>query len=249
MNKGVDPYWGLAGAFSSAGQAEGGSPNVAGHALPVFVFDAPSTKAQILLDRHHQAVAKDGMVLAVQAADRPIATGWMCNGNARMLSVTNLPRSVLGAVLQAGFGVTDTRLTWNPHRDVFEDSLLWSIGHTPFGPFSTSLSLSFPLTDAYARAVLFSQLDSTLRDFRALMSHFEATGESIVEVLPRRSYFSFVEEGKELRHILGSITGAIGVLNFRMALDLIPALSASTARLHEILHQAGRSLDIVLECS
>ncbi len=70
-------------------------------------------------------------------------------------------------------GVSDT--FWNPHSLEAEHEYLWAPSATPFGYFSNAKTLGFPLRDAVARHVLFSDLNHTITELTDLFQHFAVT--------------------------------------------------------------------------
>ena len=70
-----------------------------------------------------------------------------------------------GAVLQS----------WSAIHLRTETDYLWSTGPTPFGPYSTSLHLSFAIVDAAARNMVLSALHQIGREVAALLEHFSVS--------------------------------------------------------------------------
>lgn len=56
------------------------------------------------------------------------------------------------------------QLAWNPLHGRVEVEQKWSVGPTPFGPFSHSLRLGFPQRDASRRNMVLSALNESLSD-------------------------------------------------------------------------------------
>jgi hypothetical protein len=49
---------------------------------------------------------------------------------------------------------------------------LWSLGLTPYGPFSTWMQLSFSQKDAASRHILYTELQTVLSEVNSLFTHF-----------------------------------------------------------------------------
>lgn len=130
--------------------------------LPVFLFDFSHDNTW-LLDRKHQAVAFDDMVIAVQSKTPLLQSDFFCRrGNAHhgyaaqrvLLPARDATRAVLGAVLQSVWDVAPTHESRQRAARSPSTSLLWSAdGTNPFGPFALlapvtpAESLSFALRD------------------------------------------------------------------------------------------------------
>lgn len=65
--------------------------------------------------------------------------------------------------------------SWSPVHAAPVTNWLWSLGYTPFGPFSDSQALSFAIVDAAAQHIVFSELNEQLHEVATLMSHFAVT--------------------------------------------------------------------------
>ena len=75
---------------------------------------AAAATEPILLDGWRQAAALDtGDVIAVRTEAEPMATFFGCYDQQVKLDPKQLHRPVLAAVLQAGWGVSDTALYWS----------------------------------------------------------------------------------------------------------------------------------------
>ena len=65
--------------------------------------------------------------------------------------------------------------SWSPVHAAPVTNWLWSLGYTPFGPFSDSQALSFAIVDAAAQHIVFSELNEQLHEVATIMSHFAVT--------------------------------------------------------------------------
>ncbi|VFQ95769.1 unnamed protein product [Cuscuta campestris] len=115
-----------------------------------------------LLDRYHQAVAFKDMVIAVRMKSTQAVSDYSCNGRHVFSQTRELERPLVGSILQSMWGVSPKHLLWGPkHNSTFVDDT-WSVGNTPFRPFSDISSLSFVQKDAARRNVLLTNLNSSL---------------------------------------------------------------------------------------
>jgi hypothetical protein len=88
--------------------------------------------------------------------------------------------SILNAALprpsrSKGWGVSDTALFWSEATGR-SWSFLWSLGATPFGPLSTSTTLSFAQRDAMVRNIALTALNASVSHVAALVDGFVKIG-------------------------------------------------------------------------
>ena len=62
-------------------------------------------------------------------------------------------------------------------------NLLWSVGRTPFGPYSLRADLSFALRDAASRVPLHALASEIMREVRGLATYFGEFGKTVDDVL------------------------------------------------------------------
>jgi hypothetical protein len=53
------------------------------------------------------------------------------------------------------------------------DNFLWSVGTTPFGPFSPAVALSFAQRDAGVKNILYNEIHTILEEINLLFNHFK----------------------------------------------------------------------------
>merc|ERR1711871_315161 len=118
----------------------------------------------------------DGMVIAVQTSgEGRVSTDYRCDGNVNLaVDPGDARRATLAAILQAGWGVAETG-AWgavgNKAQHKASDSL-WQVGDTPFGAFSRSLRLAFPVRDAAARNSVRAAMDALARRVASAVGQF-----------------------------------------------------------------------------
>ena len=107
--------------------------------IPAFVFDVAASDV-VLLDRRHQAVAFDDMVVAVQTPGiGSTSVDFSCNGESVTVPGDDCTRPLLAALLDVGWSVAGPHLSWNDHKGNIDVDWLWAVGNTPFGPFRWAL--------------------------------------------------------------------------------------------------------------
>lgn len=116
--------------------------------MRVFIYDLAATQP-VLLDRSHQSVAFDDMVVAVQSrAAPPRDVDFECAGRDLTMDPRDASRATLAAILTAGWGIVPAYQTWSPHRNDTERDFMFATGNTPFGHFSRETKLNFAIKDA-----------------------------------------------------------------------------------------------------
>lgn len=171
---------------ASSGRNWRGRANV----LTVYLFDLARDES-LLLDRESEVVAFDDMVIAVQT-NAPHATsgGYSCDdfdgkrgrpadgaveaagagrGGPQHKGTEHegLGAGVLSALLQVGWGVAPTHLTFSALHNAARVDLLWSLTGTPSSPFArgdAAAQLSWVQADASRRNLLLSLLDARLTE-------------------------------------------------------------------------------------
>lgn len=86
-----------------------------------------------------------------------------------MLKPHSLPRSLLAALLQTGWGVAPSYETWSVFHNTTLHNWLWSVGRTPFGPFSDKTEVSFVQRTAAQRNVVLTSLNQAVEQAREML--------------------------------------------------------------------------------
>ena len=73
------------------------------------------------------------MVLGVQSRAGLAQLDATCAGAHALMDTARAERALLGALLQSGWGVAPSDVTWSAARNETEASLLWAVGATPNG--------------------------------------------------------------------------------------------------------------------
>jgi hypothetical protein len=214
--------------------------------IPVFVFDLNWDKL-LMLDRYHQAVAFKDMVVAVRTKSSQTVSDYSCNGRHVITQTRNLDRPLVGAVLQSMWGVSPTHLSWSPeHNDTLID-YTWSVGHTPFGPFSDILTPSFAQRDAARRNVLLSTLNYTISSavdvLEAMAMH---GGENILH--RKKRYVEFVQRWNLFRFKLDKVVSAMSRFDYEKAMYYLKLSDHDLYMIHTLVYQASQEMEAQLVC-
>jgi hypothetical protein len=214
--------------------------------IPVFVFDLNWDRL-LMLDRYHQAVAFKDMVVAVRTKSSQTVSDYSCNGRHVITQTRNLDRPLVGAILQSMWGVSPTHLSWSPeHNDTLID-YTWSVGHTPFGPFSDTLTPSSAQRDAARRNVLLSTLNYTISSavdvLEAMAMH---GGEKILH--RKKRHVEFVQRWNLFRFKLDKVVSAMSRLDYEKAMYYLKLSDHDLYMIHTLVYQASQEMEAQLVC-
>ncbi|XP_077245269.1 uncharacterized protein LOC143885141 [Tasmannia lanceolata] len=217
-----------------------------GRFLPVYVFDLDYDRL-LLLDRYHQAVAFRDMVIAVRTRSSQTVSDYSCNGRHVITQTRELERPLVGSILQSMWGVSPTHLTWSPRHNSTLVDYTWSVGQTPFGPFSESLSLSFVQKDAAQRNVLLTALNYTITSAIDAIESISGHGGD-VKLLRQNRYIEFVQRWNLLKYKLDKAISAMSHLDFNLASYFLRSSDHDLFAIHTIVYHASQQLEASLVC-
>uniref|UniRef100_A0A1D1Z3A7 Protein CrcB n=1 Tax=Anthurium amnicola TaxID=1678845 RepID=A0A1D1Z3A7_9ARAE len=217
-----------------------------GRILPVYVFDLDYDKL-LLLDRYHQAVAFRDMVIAVRTRSVQTVSDYSCNGRHVITQARSLERPIVGSVLQSMWGISPTHLSWSPQHNNTVVDYTWSVGQTPFGPFSDSLSLSFVQKDAARRNVLLTSLNYTILSAIDVLQSMTAHGGD-KKLLQKNRHVEFVQRWNLLNYKLDKTVSAMSHLDFDKALYFLRSSDHDLYAIHTLVYQASQELEASLVC-
>uniref|UniRef100_A0ACD5UGE1 Uncharacterized protein n=1 Tax=Avena sativa TaxID=4498 RepID=A0ACD5UGE1_AVESA len=214
--------------------------------VPVYVFDLDYDKL-LMLDRYHQAVAFRDMVVAVRTRSSQTVSDYSCNGRHVITMTRNLERPIISSVLQTMFGVSPTHQSWSPEHNATVVDYTWSTGHTPFGPFSETKSLSFVQKDAARRNVLLTSLNytitSTVEILESLAGH---GGENIL--LRKKRHVEFIQRWNLLTYKLEKVVSAMSRLDYNKAMYVLRSSDHDMYAIYTLVYQASQELEASLVC-
>ncbi|KAL5724995.1 hypothetical protein ACHQM5_008192 [Ranunculus cassubicifolius] len=217
-----------------------------GRVLPVYVFDLDNNKL-MLLDRFHQSVAFKDMVIAARTKSMQTVSDYSCNGRHVITQTRELEKSLVGSILQSMWGVAPTHLLWSPRHNSTLVDYTWSIGQTPFGPFSETSSLSFVQKDAARRNVLLTSLNYTIGSAIEVIESISAHGGDRY-LLKKGRHTLFLQRWNLLMYKLEKAVSAISHLDFEMALYFYRSSEHDLFAIHSIVYDASQELEASLTC-
>lgn len=214
--------------------------------LPVYVFDL-DYNSLLLLDRYHQSVAFKDMVIAVRTKNTQTVSDYNCNGRHVFTQTRELDRSLIGSILQSMWGVSPTHLLWNPSHNGTLVDYTWSVGQTPFGPFSDISSLSFVQKDAARRNILLTSLNYTITSAIDVLDSIAAHGGDRY-LLRQNRYGEFIQRWNFLKYKLDKAVSALSHLDFEMALYFLRTSDHDLYAFHSLVYHASQELEASLVC-
>ncbi|KAL1200841.1 hypothetical protein V5N11_022331 [Cardamine amara subsp. amara] len=214
--------------------------------LPVYVFDL-DINTPLLLDRFHQSVAFRDMVIAVRTRGTQTVSDYTCNGRHVFVHTRDLERPLVGSILQSMWGVSSTHLTWSPRHNTTLVDYTWSIGQTPFGPFSDISSLSFVQKDAAKRNVLLTSLNTTITSAIDVIDSAVAYGGD-VNLLKQNRYSEFMQRWSLMKYKLDKTVSALSHNDFEMALFYLRSASHDLYSVHSVVYLSSQEVEASLNC-
>ncbi|KAG4911608.1 hypothetical protein AAZX31_19G019200 [Glycine max] len=217
-----------------------------GRVVPVYVFDLDYTSL-LLLDRYHQSVAFKDMVIAVRTRNTQTVSDYSCNGRHVFTQTRELERPIVGSILQSMWGVSPTHLNWSPQHNETLVDYTWSMGQTPFGPFSEMLSLSFVQKDAARRNVLLTSLNYSITSAIDVLQSVETHGGA-KNLLKQKQHVEFVQRWNLFKYKLNKAMSALSHLDFEMALFYLRSSDHDLYAIHSIVYHASQEIEASLVC-
>ncbi|KAL2335550.1 hypothetical protein Fmac_016763 [Flemingia macrophylla] len=217
-----------------------------GRLIPVYVFDLDSTNL-LLLDRFHQSVAFKDMVMAVRTKNTQTVSDYSCNGRHVFTLTRELERPIVGSILQSMWGVSPTHLNWSPQHNGTLLDFTWSMGQTPFGPFSEMMSLSFVQKDAARRNVLLTSLNYSITSAIDVLQSVETHGGA-KNLLKQKQHVEFVQRWNLFKYKLNKAVSAMSHLDFEMALFYLRSSDHDLYAIHSIVYHASQEIEASLVC-
>ncbi|XP_061360832.1 uncharacterized protein LOC133304786 [Gastrolobium bilobum] len=217
-----------------------------GRVVPVYVFDLDySTLLQ--LDRFHQSVAFKDMVIAVRTKNTQTVSDYSCNGRHVFTHTRELVRPLVGSILQSMWGVSPTHMSWSPRHNSTLVDYTWSIGQTPFGPFSEMSTLSFVQKDAARRNVLLTSLNYSISSAIDVLQSIESHGGDR-NLLKQKQHVEFVQRWNLFKYKLNKAVSALSHLDFEMALFYLRSSDHDLYAIHSIVYHASQEIEASLVC-
>lgn len=217
-----------------------------GRVLPVYVFDL-DYNLLLLLDRYHQSVAFKDMVIAVRTKNTQTVSDYSCNGRHVFTLTRELERPLVGSILQSMWGVSPTHLLWSPRHNSTLVDYTWSVGQTPFGPFSEISSMSFVQKDAAKRNILLTSLNYSITSAIDVVESIAAHGGDRKLLKPNR-HVEFIQRWNLYKYKLDKAVSALSHLDFEMALYYLKSSDHDLYAIHSLVYHASEELEASLVC-
>lgn len=214
--------------------------------LPVYVFDL-DVSSFLSLDRYHQSVSFKDMVIAVRTKSSHTVSDYSCNGRHVFTQARQLERPLVGSILQSMWGVSPTHLIWSPRHNNTMVDYTWSVGQTPFGPFSEISSLSFVQKDAARRNVLLTSLNFSISSAIDVLDSIAAHGGER-KLLKRKQHTEFIQRWNLFKYKLDKVVSAMSHYDFEMALYYLRSSDHDLYAIHSLVYLASQDLEASLVC-
>merc|ERR1711871_1600316 len=187
-------------------------------------------------------------VVAVQTQAKKALLDFQCNSQMMSFDSRNAGRAVIAALLQTVWGVGPTHHYWDPDSAMERDNYMWSVGPTPFGPFSPSMAVSFVQADAAARISLYSHIHKMILRLAALVSMFEPYGRELDHVLSPKQHQLFIRRWNVLVYKMHKATEYLSLCNFNHSLYFVLSMQHDVKDMEHIVHTAGAHLHSYMHC-
>lgn len=213
--------------------------------LPVYVFDLDVSMI-LLLDRYHQTVAFKDMVIAVRTKSTQTVSDYSCNGNHVFTQTRELERPLVGSILQSMWGVSPTHMVWSPRHNRTLIDYTWSVGHTPFGPFSEIRSLSFVQKDAARRNIILMGLNFSISSAVEVLDSIASHGGD--RKLLKHHHAEFLQRWNLFRYKLDKTVSALSHFDYEMAVYYLRSSDHDLYAIHSLVYDASQKLEASLVC-
>ncbi|KAE8732011.1 ethylene-responsive transcription factor WRI1-like [Hibiscus syriacus] len=213
--------------------------------LPVYVFDL-DYHSTLLLDRYHQTIAFRDMVIAVRTKTAQTVSDYSCNGRHVFTRTRELQRPLVGSILQSMWGVSPTHLIWSSMHNSTLVDYTWSVGQTPFGPFSEVSSLSFVQKDAARRNFILTSLNYSLISVIDVLESIDAHGGD--KNLKQKQHVEFIQRWNLFRYKLDKTVSALSHFDFDMAFYYLKSSDHDLYAIHDLVYTASQDIEASLVC-
>lgn len=217
-----------------------------GRVLPVYVFDLDSN-SHLLLDRYHQTVSFKDMVVAVRTRSSQTVSDYSCNSRHVFTQTRELERPLVGSILQSMWGVSPTHLLWSSKHNSTLVDYTWSIGQTPFGPFSEISSLSFVQKDAARRNLILTWLNYSITSMVDVLESIAGHGGDW-KLLKRSQHTEFIQRWNLFKYKLDKAVTALSHMEFERALYFTRSSDHDLYAIHSLVYLASQELEASLAC-
>lgn len=207
-----------------------------------------SSDARAAARRQHQAVPFGDMVVGVQSRAGAARLDAHCGGAALSVSTGDASRALLGAVLEAGWGVAPPHVSWSEALARPEVDLLWAVGAMPWGPYAHGAALSFAQRDAAARGALHARAAEVVREAALLRDYHRELGKEVDDALGSRELLVFTRRLNLLQHKLDRARTDLSLHAFDSAHYFLLSSRHDLRAMRALLAASTRALRSQLAC-
>ncbi|GJP39609.1 hypothetical protein CLOM_g145 [Closterium sp. NIES-68] len=173
---------------------------------------------------------------------------YRCEGELVPMDPSNVTRAVLSAILQTAWGVAPTHESWSAIHNVSRHNWRWSVGMTPFGPFSRHTSLSMAHRDAALRNVVLSVLNTTISSTLHLLTAMQKYGSEEAALRPGALRQHFSQRWAVLLHKIDRAAAALSDLDFPLAGYFARSARHDMDALFDIAGQSAQEMHTSFAC-
>eukprot|EP00210_Caulerpa_lentillifera_P000299 g292.t1 len=160
--------------------------------IPVFVLSLKNVPFDLTFQNEEFVVSNSEMVIVLQSvgvyegADIGRKyTGHFVGGQPVIQSTIDVERHILSGVMIALTGSIPPYELFNAEKQEVNYNWLWATGHTPFGPYSTTKTLSGVTKQAAHRNALVGRLEGIIRRLQSLIHELDDFAIQHTSLIPR----------------------------------------------------------------
>jgi len=222
---------------------------VQGRVIPIFLFDL---KDLISLETQ-PAVAFPNMVVASVGPLKEYFSQYSCGGKSLSEDYRenniDLTRSILASILQSAWGVAPPYQTWSSIRKEISEDFTYSVGLTPFGPFSTALTLPFSIKDQVYRALLLQYKNQTFTELNDYLTFFKQHNVELGQILSSNEFETFYYRWMSLTEKMTKASEALSFHSFKASTNYFRSINHDLLAINEILTRNTLKLIYRVDCS
>ncbi len=222
------------------------------HSLPIVVLH---TRDFILLDRTHQAVAFNDMIIAVVSSEHSgmmVSYDYFCNSHTThrlRIDSANATRAIISAALDSLWGVAPLHHHYEPEHDRVVSDYVWSVAGTPASLFSSALnSTSFFIPDAAGRNAVLQAVWSHYNSLRLLVLDRVERSLAILKIIPAADYVQLVRRWNLWLFKRGEMESELSLQAYGHALLYLESMQSDLAFIAEQLEKGLERTTVERDC-
>lgn len=142
-------------------------PRSSGHQiLPVFVFSLLGFADDLLFDGKMLHLSTSSSVMVLQTGDESIELPFFSEDDLITVNSRMITKQITAGIAKALGGLVSPHSTYSLSKQRMTSNYLWSMGHHPFGPFSSSIGVSQIFLDNILRNSILSRVNYALKMVR-----------------------------------------------------------------------------------